>query len=166
MSTLGYETDRANHLNGWTDVKFKGLYDIRVGQDQLWLGAGARAPSHGEVGSNAWQQEISAAYKAVRGKWYYEAGVALKHNSKWTVDGVSANPVYGSATVEYDPDKAHAISITMDRLYTRGGAGITTATVAYDFPLYKNVNAEVALGKGLTPTDRSATVEFDLIHSF
>jgi hypothetical protein len=166
ISTLGYETDRANHLNGWTDVKIKGLYAIHVDDDKLWLGVAARAPSHGEVGSKTWQQEISAAYKAARGKWHYAAGVALKHNSKWTKDGVSANPIYGSATVEFDPDDVHAISFTADRLYTRGGAAISTATFAYDFPLYGNANAEVALSKGVTPTDRSATVEFDFLYSF
>lgn len=168
VSTNGYETDRANHRSGWSDLKIKGLYALHIGGDQLVVGVGARAPTHGEIGSQAWQEELSAAYKAVRGQWDYKVGGAFKHNSKWSVDGVSANPKYGSASVGYNFDETQELSLLAERLYARGGAGLTTLSIVYDFQLSKSkkIDGEVTLAKGLTTADRSASIEFDILHRF
>lgn len=172
VTTGGYEHDSFpdGNASGWTDVKFKGLYTFALDSGKLVAGAALRAPAHGEVGSRHWQQEISLAYKFGAGSMFYAVSGALKHNSGQQAPGVSAYPRYGSFLVGRDLGGDTSVSFVIDRLVIPGQAGISTAGVAYDFPLGavggRKYAAEVSLTKGISRSDRSTAVEFDVSTSF
>lgn len=172
VTTGGYEHDSFpdGNASGWTDVKFKGLYTFMLDSSKLVAGAALRAPAHGEVGSRHWQQEVSLAYKFSAGSMFYTVSGALKRNSGQQAPGVSAYPRYGSFLVGRDLGGDTSVSFVIDRLMIPGQAGISTAGVAYDFVLGsfggRKYGAEVSLTKGISKTDRSTALEFDVSTSF
>lgn len=171
ISTLGYEsTDYSDHkADGWTDIKFKGAYVFKVDAGSVSVGAAARMPSRGEVGSDHWQQEVSISYRGEQGNIVYSIAGAFKHNSGDQMPGVSAYPRYGAVSLGRDFGGDRVVSVQLDRFYIPGRAGISTVGIAYDFPIASigpTFASTLSLTKGISPSDRSTSVGFDLGYSF
>ncbi len=172
MSTLGYEKtdfDDDSKADGWTDVKFKGAYVFKFENGSLSAGLAARAPSGGEVGSKHWQQEFSLSYRGTAGATSFSIAGALKHNSGDQPPGVSAYPRYVALSLGRDLGEDRTISFQVDRLLIPGRAGAATAGFSFDFPIEASGTAlagTLSLTKGISSSDRSTSVGFDLGYSF
>ena len=123
-------------------------------------------PSHGEVGSSAAAQTISASYSRKLSPTWRTVGVAFLAHSNRHLPGISQYTKGGHAELDYAVDGDRGFILGLDRRYTSGAGGSTDLGIEYDFPLSGKLAAELSVSRGLTSGARSTAIDFTIVYPF
>lgn len=130
------------------------------------LGAAALGiPSHGEVGSTAYSQQLRLIGAAGTGPWAGVLAGVLVHLGD-TPEGIGSVVKVLHGEVHRDLSSRDKLVAKLERSVLRGAGGTTTATLELDRTFSPQWSATLGVTRGLTTGARSSSVDLTASRAF